>query len=383
MILSLSLWWCFLTGEGLRPLEPPRGTTIQSELRTAPDEKALILRQVVPSDRIRYLRSQIDWYEIELTSQEGFVFRGWVKGSLPDERKPPPSPVEVQRPPAPNPIEPSKYLWFFSSKIAEKLSLDLGLGVQNLSYQLKGTYTDGQKKGSRGSIYSFSAPGFALHVHGSLPVVEFSLTEHRASVILDGQFSYGLSNVSFNSDFQVSELRGSSFEVASHQYDIKALMKYELTRRPSTYNLAVSLGAGYLLYDVLPDLNPIHGGSFDGEIVVGDITFSGVGFPIQFDVRAFRHFSAKFSMTPYLLLGDVSEEITSNTGYEISTLSPIQIEFSGAYQIASAWSAVIEGRYLKFEGSGSGNGARLKSNYQNGELFFQSYQILAGLKFDF
>jgi hypothetical protein len=88
-------------------------------------------------------------------------------------------------------------------------------------------------------------------------------------------------------------------------------------------------------------------------------------------------------MTPYLLLGDVSEEITSNTGYEISTLSPIQIEFSGAYQIASAWSAVIEGRYLKFEGSGSGNGARLKSNYQNGELFFQSYQILAGLKFDF
>jgi outer membrane protein W len=272
-------------------------------------------------------------------------------------------------------------LWFFSNKFTDSSSVSLGLGIENVDYQLAGTYSAGQKAGTRGGIYSYSAPGFSLNLNLNFPLVEFELYGNKASIVIDGQYTYGIASVSFNSDFSIPQLQGSSYSVSSHLYDAKALFKYRFIK--NQYGLSPFLGLGYLLYEVLPDLNPISGGTFNGQLVVGDSNFSGVGLPLGVEFRAFTHLGGRFSLTPYFLMAEISEDIVNASSYEVSGFPPIAMQILLNYEFTRSFSVLLDVHYLKFEGSSSGAWSRLGNDYTDGSMTLQSYSVVSGLKYVF
>jgi len=365
---------------GLQPLRPPAGTTLQRSLRISPHDGAPSLREIQSTDRVVYLRTQGPWYEVDLRTAEGLEYRGWLKGELPVERTPPPPPPPMaQKPEMPNPLLSDEIIWFWDKRADSFGSLKFSSGFQNIQYSLSGL----DNTGSRINVppgYNFFGWNFSLA--GEFIPLQTNLLSRLLYPVIRGTYSFGFHRVSFSNPFPtVPEVAGKGYQINTNTYSIEGLTRFQALRF-ARGDLTIGLGIGFYFHEMAPDLEPIDGGAFAGQVVFSDTTFSSLTIPLEFRVR----FLERFFVEPrvwYFVTPDFGDNASGTPDIKSSGL-PIRASFTGGWNFAGHWWVEGDVDYFTAKGKSSSTTSttRLGTAFTKGEvdMTFQKYTL--GLKYE-
>lgn len=368
-----------IPGEGLTPFQPPEGTPLLPSLRLSPDDSAIEIRQIKETDRVQYLRSMGHWYEVDLLTTEGLRFRGWAKGTLADERKTPqpsPSPTQASQTPA-DPLAVKGLTWFWAPEATERGSLRLHLGFQNLFFQLKGTTSAGDGQ-SVPPGYNFN--GMGLLVSGELIPLMTTALNRKLFPVLRLDYLFGFHRVSFSNPFpQIPEVAGKGYEVQTQAFRIEGLTRFRAFEQQRGY-IQFGFGLGFYYHTVAPDLSPVQGGLYNGQLVFYDNTISSISIPIEIT----WHFLDTFYVIPkyyYLANPKVSESAAQTDGLKISGM-PLAFSFTTGWQLSKHWALEAELDWLDV-GTKGGSGSRFGVDYTNGVTDIESRRFMGGVRYQF
>jgi len=352
---------------GLDPLKPT--TALSGYLRTQPDDQSPAFRELQATDKVRILRSEGAWYEVDVTSEKGIDFRGWVKGELAPERKVIENPSEVMKAPKLNPLRSDRFFWFWSGDVEETAQISLFLGAENLNYKPKGTPTGAVK-----SISGYNFFGFSLGGEASLTILETEMLRREFRWIVDGAYHYGFFQVAFgNSPSLPGEIQGVSYRIHTQQFEIATKAEW----RVSTWNqgfLRARIGAGYALYDDSPDLKRTS----RGNVVFSQISFSGIISPIELETQFKNNYRILVGFTP-LWLPSVSENPdASATG----NLKPDGLMWKAKtrfqYRVSPLVSLDAGADYFSGSAKHPGTSRRIDSDFTNVKIKASSIRLMAG-----
>ena len=376
ILISIGVAYGQPASEGLQPFRPPAGTKVSDKLRLEPNDDAVLLREIKPTDKLSVLRSNDNWYEIDVTTPEGLTFRGWVKGVIAAERLPPPPPPPApMTEPKPSPFESSKYLWFWSDQIKEKGSLVLQLGMQDLTYSLNGI-----QSGTRSSVYKSDFLGIAIGARASFTLLETRLFDDPFFVVLEGSYHYALSRLSFSAGFEVPEVAGKGYEITVNTYSGDLMAKYRFIQQPS-FSLQAGLGVGYYYHEIAPDLEPIQGGTYNGKLIFVQTSFGGFILPFVIEGTAWENFSFGVRISP-IFFADLSESGLQTPKLKSSGL-PMVVSANLGYRLNKYFSMEVEGEQLKISGTSTGTGERLNKTYTDAHLSTTYQRAYLGFRFHF
>jgi len=371
-------------GSGLNSLRPPAGTSLSRSLKAQPNDQATELRQLKDSDRVNYLRTDTDWYEVDVHTAEGLDFRGWLKGSLPQERKlleAQPIKSLEEKPTGPNPLDSKSITWFWDNKNQDRGSLRLLLGAQNLSFELSGLNSSGDRQGIAPGYDFF---GLGLNFGGEFIPLQTKILGRAFQAVLRGDFEYGLHRVSFSNPFpQIPEIAGQGYEISSQMWSIEGLGRM-LLKEFDRGSFEFGLGLGFLYYAISPDLSPVQGGVYDGQLVFFDNVVSALTIPVEFRFK----FLDKFSIQPrfrVLLLSNYSENVANQSAKSEISGFPLLASGTFGWEINKHWSLESDLEYIKINSSDKSDTTddRFGVQYTKGQSSFNSLRMLAGLRWKF
>lgn len=364
---------------GLQPLRPPAGTTLSRSLRIAPNDLAPSLRELADTDLVSYLRTEGPWYEVDVRSKEGLEFRGWLKGVLPTERTPPViSPAApIQKVEQPNPLNVEGVTWFWQPEAKEHGAFRLTTGFQKISYTLNGNVNGTKQAVPPG--YDFM--GWSLGVAAEFIPLQTRLFNRVFFPVIRGNYSYGLHRVSFSNPFpNVPEVAGKAYQISTNSYSLEGVARLRVFEFKGGY-FQFGLGLGFLYYEVQPDLDPIQGGNFNGQVIFLDTAFSSLTVPFEIYVRAFDDFYLEPRIT-LCALPNLSENASGTPGMKTEGM-PLQIELNVGYFLSSRWALELESEFLSLKGQSSGTATRLGTTYSDGEMDLSYQRYIVGLRYHF
>jgi hypothetical protein len=351
-----------------------------TELRVSPSEKSLMLRTVQPTDKVKYLRSEGEWYEVDIESKDAQIFRGWLKGSLPLEKIPqaPVKAAEPQRVERTSPLTSEKFLWFWTGKISDKGQVQLGVGLGNITYKLEGTLASGNSS----TIYQYDFLGFTLDTFIRYNLLEYPFgSKYKLSWGLGGGYTYGLFRLTFSPDFTIGELRGKGYTVTTNTYDFDMLFRFHFQPPQGKVHFDIGIGPTFYYYEVAPDLEENQ--SFK-QAVFGDLTVQGLGLPsVALNVQAKKlgHFGLR--VVPLLLLADISEDAVVNPPFDVSGFPPTLFQLLLGYPFATHWMLSGRGDYFFAEAKSTGAGTRVGRDYTDGKVSLGMIRGSVGIRYVF
>lgn len=375
-LLIVCLMGC-LTAEaqGLKPLQPSQFSS--RSLHSGPNDETPILREIGLEDKITILRSEGEWYELDVETPEKLSFRGWLKGALALERQPPPPFQEVvQKKEDTKPLASDTYLWFWDRRTENSASVGLHIGGQGIGYKLSGL-----QSGSVSEVYNYNFSGITFGLSADLPIVRFPIWDRTMVWTLEGSYFYGLYSLSFGSDFQAPELQGVGYRIDTHTYRIQSLSKLEFYRNQTT-SLAAGLGLGFYSHEVAPDLQPIRSGTYTGDLVFVETRFQGLSIPILIEIQWLEDWFSSLGVSP-LLFSSVSETGSQSADYDSSGF-PLLLSAMLGYQWTQNFSMVGEFEQLMASAKATtDNIRRLDRNYRNPEVDLSYLRGTLGFRFHF
>jgi len=317
---------------------------------------------------------------VDVRSKEGLDFRGWLKGSLAVERSLPPAPTQAartQKVEGPNPLDVKGITWFWSPKAKEHGLIRLNTGFQSIGYTLTGNVAGTSRSIPPG--YNFLGWGLGL-VAEFIPL-QTTVYERSLYPVIRGGYSFGLHRVSFSNPFpNVPEVAGKAYQLSTNSYSLEGLTRYRAAEFQGGF-LQIGLGVGFLYHEVQPDLDPIQGGSYNGEVVFLDTSFSSLTIPFEIYVRAFDdyYFEPRVS---WLAMPSISQDASGATGMKAGGL-PFQIQMTFGYLLSELWSVEAEAEYLFLSGSSTGTTTRLGTTYTDGKIDLSYQRYVMGLRYRF
>jgi len=365
--LSFGMGGLLSAQSGLDPLKPDSPLT--GYLHTQADDQSPAFRELKPTDRVRILRSEGVWYEVDVTSEKGIDFRGWVKGELAPERKEIENPGEIMKAPKQNPLRSDRFFWFWSGDIEETAQVSFFLGGENLSFSPKGTPTGGVK-----SISGYKFFGFSLGTEAALSILETELFNREFRWILDGAYHYGFFQVAFgNSPSLPGEIQGVSYRIHTQQFEIATKAELRLMRWSQGF-LKARLGAGFFLFDDSPDLKRTN----RGNVVFSQISFSGIISPLELEAQFKNNYRILFSFSP-LWLPSVSENPdASATGNLKSDGLNWRAKSRFQYRFSPLVSFDGGADYFSATAKHPGSSRRIDSDFTNVKIKLSSIRLVAG-----
>jgi hypothetical protein len=371
--LPLALTWPSpLCSQGLDPLKPQEG--LSGSLHIAPDESSAKFREIQAEDRVSVLRSQGEWYEIDLVTPKGVEFRGWVRGALAPERAQPRLPVETLQSEKIQPLQSEKYRWFWSGEAQETAKVSLFLGTENLKFSPKGAPT-----GSVKTISGYKFWGFSVGPAAQLSVLETEVWTKNLRWLLSGQYQYGFFQVAFgNSPALPADVQGASYRIHTHQFRVESKAELRLLQWQRGY-FNLKLGAGYLSFDDSPDLRRTD----QGNVVFTQFSIAGLLTPLEAEAQWAQNYRIGFSFSPiWLARATENPDASASDQLKASGLSWIGKAFF-EYQLSDHLSLSAQGAYLSARAKHPGRSRRINADFDNVKIDVRSLQVLAGAQLHF
>ena len=369
-----------LPGTGLNPLQPPPGAAIGKDLKTEPQDQALSIRQMLDTDKISYLRSQGEWYEVEVQSLEGLEFRGWLKSVLAPARKLSDPKPQVQIKPEIKPLTSDRFIFFWDNRSTQRGSLKISGGPQQIAYSLKGRVIDESGNASIQRInpgYEFL--GGHIGLEGDFIPMALKLGEQTAlSPIIKSSYAYGLHRVSFSNPFaEVPEISGQAYSIETNTYQIEVRGRV-IRRTSSAWDLSAELGLGFFFHEVSPDLDPIPGGN---ELVFVEQSTSAMTVPLRIAATYSSRFYFHLDFKP-LVFASLKEtpEVTPNL--KLTGLSWMGSSFFG-WQFAKRFALEAGVDLMDLKASGQGSATRLDQEFTDGHLTTEFRKAHLGIRWKF
>lgn len=370
--LLILMGWSPLEATGLDPLKPEQG--LQGSLHTLPDSNSPKFREIAPTDRVVILRSQGEWYEVDVTSATGLEFRGWVRGGLAPERIAPVKSVESFKPAKANPLKSDRFLWFWSGEIEEKAELAFLLGTESLRYKPTGT-----PLGPVTRISGYNFWGLSFGGNAQLTLLETQFWNREFRWLLKGNYHYALFQVAFgNSPDLPGEIQGASYRIQTHKFEILSMAEL----RPFVWSggfLRTRMGAGYLSIDDSPDLRRTN----RGNVVFSQIGFSGIVSPVEFEAQFAERYRGLLSFSP-VWLPSVTESPDASATNDLKTtglhwLAKVYLQ----YRINHSLSVQGGAEYFSGKAKHPGESRRIDQLFEDVKIDFTSMRLVAGLGLHF
>jgi hypothetical protein len=363
-------------GAGLAPLEPPTDSPSGKELRLEPSSGSVSIRKISPDDQVTYLRSQGAWYEIEVKTREGLIFRGWFQSELATARRlAEPTPVSAPKA-QPKPITSQRFVMFWDKRAVSRGSLKLAVGPQQSIYSLSGIVSGGSReKISPG--YNFLGGHFGLEAD-FIPLSTSIGQGFSFSPIICASYAYGLHRVAFGNPFaDVPEVSGQAYSIDTNTYQIEAIARIS-RKMSSVLELSFGVGAGFVFHEVAPDLDPISGSN---ELIFVEQTTSGLMIPVEVSVKIQSRYSLSLGAKPILLSSfRETPEVTPNP--EFSTL-PWILQSTFGWQYSQRFGLELSVQWLDLKASGSEAAVRLGENFDDGEINTSFRKADLGIRWSF
>lgn len=370
--------------EALKALQP--SSTVSSELRYGPSENAPIVRNLQSSDRYKVLRSQGEWFEVDVLSESGLEFRGWIRGGLPLERQATPLPPEkkqLAKTQKPSPLRSSQLRWLWFGEIENKGHVHLGLGLKNLKFTSTGLQDIG------GSSERISAPGYDLmgldiHLDTRLTLLETELYHKPMSWFAGISYEFGFFSVTFgggslNEQTAIpTELEGVGYSVKTHNLKALTGARYEL-RKWQDGSFSTELAAGLFYLESSPDLRRTDA----GNVVFTKIQMMSPLLKLNFDL----HFKTKYQAQLGFGL-PFFESFTEETGNaneaEFKTKSfSYLIDLKLAYKLSEKWSVFSKSEVFQSQLKKAGTSLRINESYEELNAKFGYWKSILGIGYNF
>lgn len=376
-IFALSLlpafaWPSPLHSQGLNPLKPQEG--LSGSLHIAPDELSAKFREIQAEDRVIVLRSQGEWYEIDLVTPKGVEFRGWVRGALAPERAQPRLPDETLRSDKIQPLQSEKYQWFWSGEAQETARLGLLLGTEHLRFS-----PQGKPAGSVKTISGYRFWGFSVGSAAQLNILETELWSKKLRWLLGAHYQYGFFQVAFgNSPALPVDVQGASYRIHTHQFRVESKAELRLLQWQRGY-FNLKLGAGYLNFDDSPDLRRTD----QGNVVFTQFSIAGLLTPLEAEAQWAQNYRIGLSFSPlWLARATENPDASANDSLKASGLSWIAKAFF-EYQLSTHLSLSAQGDYLSAHAKHPGRSRRINADFDNVKIDVTSLRVLAGAQLHF
>ncbi len=363
-------------GSGLAPLQPPTASPAGKELRLEPNQNSTSLRQVRTDDQVTYLRSQGAWYEIEVKTVEGLIFRGWIESELAEARRlPTPAPIAARRE-QPKPMTSQRFVMFWDKRASQRGSLKLSVGPQQSIYSLSGLVASGGRENISPG-YNFLGGHFGLEGE-FIPLSTDLGRGFTLSPILRGSYAYGLHRVAFGNPFaDVPEVSGQAYSIDTNTYQIELTARVTRQITPGI-EMGLSLGAGFIYHEVAPDLDPIPGSD---ELIFVEQSTSGMLLPLELSAQFHSEYSFALTAKP-VLFSDFLEtpEVTPNP--KLSTI-PWIFQARAGWQWTPRFALELAVEWLDLKASGDGSATRLGENFDDGQISTSLRKTNLGIRWKF
>lgn len=352
-------------------------------LRASPEDSGGILRQLQPTDSIQVLRSQNDWFEVDLTTQEGLQFRGWLKGGLPIERqvqaKPQEPAPQQDRQASRKPLRSERFKWVWFGEIDDAFSLGVYGGFQKLRFTTTGLQTVGDES-SRIAAPGFDFNGFDLggQLRFTLMSTEVGGRELRWENL--AAYSYGLFSVSFGTGSLgdgstiPAELQGVGYSIATQRFKFFSGADYQVLKNQQ-FSLHGLFDLGMLFFESAPDLRRTD----QGNIVFTQLELLYFAPRLGLATNFRERFTLDVRAAP-LFIGSVKEQPvpTGENQMEAQGIG-LFIDALASYRINDHWSATLGVEWIKAKGKKTGTSNRINETYTNLEAAISNQKFLAGI----
>lgn len=363
--------------EALKPLSSQQ--ELKGRIRIAPESDSPAIRELKETDRVTVLRSMDDWFEVDVESAEGLIFRGWVKGQLPEERKAPPPPELLPEGKAAKPQDyfiRKDFSWFFTGGIEQAFQIRLGAGLQSLKTSWKGRFDTPDP--SNPNPPSSSLTGIDAHLGLNLDILQWQNKWGQWTSGSRVDYHLGHYQVNFASDASIPvELRGDAYKVRTHRLnaDLFQRLKRPLNSKWA-YHIEAGLGAFY--FESSPDLRE----GTNEEVIFTQLDMTSPLLRLQ--LALYRGDQWKFSAdTGILILPFWSETPSDLSPNDLSRSGiPLWLRLNTEYSISSMFGVfgMLEGLSLK--ASEAGPSSRNNASYPDGvSLKLESLRLLGGITF--
>ncbi|TVQ80022.1 MAG: hypothetical protein EA369_03445 [Bradymonadales bacterium] len=358
--------------EALRPLQPEE--ELSGLLRLEPSETATAIRRLRESDTIRILRSQGEWYELELESEEGVVFRGWVKASLAPERLAAEAPKMAEldsRPEALDYFLDRRLRWFWSPRMKRALTLEFGLGLQNQRTQWDGNDPSLLNPASN------QLNGLDLQASAKLQILEYEFGPGTWG--LGSQFRYHLGFYQVNfppGEVIPPELRGQAYQQLTHQ--LQADLFKSFVNSISRLRLRLEAGVGIFFHESSPDAKSV----VEGQPVFTRLEF----FSPMIRLGAGLEFSDRWSTmteTGLMLFSQWSETPSASANKLETTGFPIWLRIKTEYRWLDWLGNYLSAEALLLKARQDGPSSRGGITYDRVDLDLRPLRVTAGFSLIF
>jgi len=354
-------------------------------LHIQPSDDSSALRDVQATDKIGILRSEGEWYEVDLETQEGIEFRGWLRGGLPSQRQapqlPPPTPKQARK--ELKPIQSKTINWFWSRMEEDHGSLSFVAGFQQLKYFLTGLQ-DINSVSTRVTAPGYDFAGIDLGLVGRFNIMEAPILNRKLKWYFDLRYNYGFLSVTFGNNSLgtgqsvPTELEGTAYRITTHNLKASTGISWQFATW-SGGDLTGNIGAGIFYLESAPDLRRTD----SNQIVFTQISLLSflqrTGLEIKFMDR--MSLGAGLGL---ILLPSFSEDPKSAgaASFESSGL-PYLIDGNFRFWLSKNWSALLMAELFQSKAIQTGTSSRLGSDYEDLTAELSYYKLLAGIGFHF
>jgi len=354
-------------------------------LHIQPSDDSSALRDVQATDRIDILRSEGEWYEVDLRTQEGIEFRGWLRGGLPTQRQapqlPPATPKQAKK--ELKPLQSKTINWFWSGMDGDHGSISFVAGFQQLKYFLTGLQ-DINSVSTRVTAPGYDFAGVDLGMLARFNVMEAPILNRKLRWYFDLRYNYGFLSVTFGNNSLGTgqsvppELEGTAYRITTHNLKALTGTSWQFATW-SGGDLSGHICAGIFYLESAPDLRRTD----SSQIVFTQISLSSflqrTGLEIKFMDRM-----ALGAGLGLILLPSFSEDPKSAGAASFeSTGLPYLIDGNFQFWLSKTWSVLLMGELLQTKAKQSGTSSRLGSDYEDLIAELSYYKFLAGIGFHF
>jgi len=355
----------------LDPLQP--GKPLGGVLRAQPDPESSAIRDIRPDDQVTILRSEGEWYEVDVVNPHGLLFRGWVRGRISEERAAPPRPERAAEPERQRPMDyfvDPDWRWFWDGKMDHAFELRLGFGVQGLwtDWAVQPAQEDSSPPSNR-------LNGMSLTGAGKLSVLQFDAAPGTWTSGLQFDYHFGFFQLNFASVSSIPEdLRGVGYQVKSHRLQANA---FQSLKRPlsESWTGEYSAGLGIFYVESAPDLK--NSQVADGFVFTQLSAFSPL---LRLGAEFSRKESLRLGLHTGILLPSWSESPSQSVNPLKRSGIPLWFQAHADYSFTPTWAVFLSLDALNLKASQE-ESTRLGVAYDQVQLNFSQFLLNVGLVF--
>lgn len=364
------------TPEALRAFQPQKWI---SDLKSEPRDDAPNLRKLQPEDQIHVLRSQGLWYEVDLVTNSGLEFRGWIKGDLPQELMPGENKVSITNvmKEEESPLKSKRFRWFWDRAWDERAYFNFQPGVQILKHNITGV--DPSDKDVVIPGYNFT--GLHLETATAFYLMKTQIKRLPIKWSLELDYAFGFFQVRFASNFNPIDVAGDAYRIQTHRLQLDSWIETKFNIK-SSFSLEPGISLGYFFFEDAPDLK---------RTTNGDLIFTQIGMSaLSLGIRNRFGWKDKVFITPrwnFFFLSDFKEYPNLYVGPRSSENSvakngsPLFFQILGEYRWTKSWSTILDLSYLQLFAKHKGPSRRIDVIYTDVEMELRQLKASLGLQF--